>query len=84
MYTVKFSKSVEKALKKIDPTMRARVREKVKYLENNPRSGPNIKTLQGYSNMFRYRIGPFRLIYEVVDKDLIVWILEADWRGNIY
>jgi mRNA interferase RelE/StbE len=56
----------------------------MKYLEDNPRNGPNIKTMQGFSNRYRYRIGDFRVVYEVMDKELIVWVLETDWRGNIY
>lgn len=84
MYTVRFSKKAEKALKKIDPVMRRRVFEKMQYLENNPRGGPNIKKMQGFANRYRYRIGDFRVVYEVMDKELIVWVLETDWRGNIY
>ena len=48
--------------KKIDLVMRRQVLEKMKYLKNNPRSGPNIKTMQGFSNRYRYRIGDFRVI----------------------
>ncbi|WP_133512605.1 type II toxin-antitoxin system RelE family toxin [Candidatus Thiosymbion oneisti] len=84
MYTVRFSRRAEKSLKRIDPVMRRRILEKMKYLQNNPRSSPNIKTMKGFSNRYRYRIGDFRVIYEVIDKELVVWIIEADWRGNIY
>ena len=84
MYTVRFSKSDEKALKKIDPAMKRRVLEKMTNLTVSPRTGPNIKTMQGFSNRYRYRIGDFRVVYEVIDSELVVWVLEADWRGNIY
>ena len=84
MYTVRFSKKAEKALKKIDPVMRNRVLNKMKNLEMNPRNGPNIKTMQGFVNRFRYRLGDFRVVYEIIENDLVVWVLEADWRGNIY
>lgn len=84
IYTVRFSKTVEKALKKIDPVMRRRVLEKVGNLAVNPRGGPNIKTMQGFHNRDRYRVGDFPVVYEVIDSELIVWVLEADWRGNIY
>ena len=84
MYTVRFSKKAEKRLKKIDPAMRRRVLEKMKNLEINPRNGPNIKTMVGFVNRYRYRIGDFRVVYEIIDRDLVVWVIEADWRGNIY
>ncbi len=84
MYTVRFSKKAEKSLKKIDHVMRRRVLEKMKNLKKSPRNGPNIKTMQGFQNRYRYRVGDFRVVYEVIDKELVVWVLEADWRGNIY
>jgi len=84
MYTVRFSKKAEKALKKIDPVMRRRVLSKMDNLTRNPRNGPNIKTMQGFNNCYRYRIGDFRVFYEVIDGELVVWILETDWRGNAY
>ena len=64
--------------------MKRRVLQKMVNLQDNPRKGPNIKTMQGFSNRYRYRISDFRIIYEVIDSELVVWILEADWRGNIY
>ncbi len=84
MYTVRFSKKAEKTLKNIDPVMKRRVMEKMKYLIINQCNGPNIKTMQGYVNRYRYRIGDFRVVYEVIEEELVVWILENDWRGNIY
>jgi len=84
MYTVRFSKRAEKSLKKIDSVMRWRVLDKLKYLEINPRMGSNIKAMQGFTNRYRYRLGDFRIVYEVIDDDLVVWLLDADWRGNIY
>ena len=84
MYTIRFSKRAEKAFKKIDPVMKKRVFNKFKFIENSPRNGPNIKTMQWFSNRYRYKVGDFRIVYEVIDNDLVVWVLEADWRGNIY
>lgn len=84
MYTIRFSKKAEKAFKKIDPVMKGRVFKKLNNLKENPRNGPNIKTMQGFVNRYRYRVGDFRVVYEVIDKDVVVWILDADWRGNIY
>ena len=84
MYTVRFSKKAEKSLKKVGHVMRRRVLQKLGRLTENPRNGPNIKTMQGFHNRFRYRVGDFRIIYEVIDSDLVVWVLETDWRGNIY
>ncbi len=84
MYTVRFSKKAEKALNKIDHVMKRRVLQKIENITASPKNGPNIKKIQGFYDRYRYRIGDFRVIYEVIDSDLVVWVLESDWRGNIY
>ncbi len=84
MYTVRFSQKAEKALKKIDPVMWLRVFFKMENLTQSPRNGLNIKTMQGFQNRYRYKIGGFRVVYEVIDGELIVWVLETDRRGNAY
>ncbi|MCF6299402.1 MAG: type II toxin-antitoxin system RelE/ParE family toxin [Thiomicrorhabdus sp.] len=65
MYTVRFSKKAEKALKNIDPVMKRRVLSKVDDLTKKPRNDPNIKTMKGFKNRYRYRVGDFRVVYEL-------------------
>lgn len=83
MYTVRFSKKAEKALKRLNPVMRRRVLGKMKYLEDNPFNGPNIKSMKGFPNRHRYRVGDLRVVYEIIGQELVVWVLDLDWRGNL-
>lgn len=42
-------------------------------LRENPYYGPNIKKLRGYEPAtWRYRIGDFRLLYEIDDERVVV------------
>ncbi|QHT63954.1 type II toxin-antitoxin system RelE/ParE family toxin [Paenibacillus lycopersici] len=44
----------------------------------------DIKKMQGLENHFRLRIGSFRVIYTIIDNELIVIIDKNRSRGDIY
>ena len=54
-------------------------------LKQEPFFGPNIKKLRGYTpDMWRYRIGKFRLFYAVDADEGTVYILSVDLRRDAY
>ncbi len=54
-------------------------------LRQEPFFGANIKKLRGYSpDIWRYRIGKFRLFYVVDGEERIVCILSIDFRPDAY
>jgi superfamily I DNA/RNA helicase/mRNA-degrading endonuclease RelE of RelBE toxin-antitoxin system len=46
--------------------------------------GNTIKKLQGYENVWRYRLGDFRLIYAVAPEVHLIRLLAVGPRGSIY
>jgi len=44
----------------------------------------DIKSLQGYDNLYRLRIGQVHLIYQIENDGLIIFIIKAGNRGDIY
>jgi len=54
-------------------------------LRDNPHFGRNIKKLKNYQpETWRYRIGSYRLFFEVDEKESIVCMLAVDGRKNSY
>lgn len=54
-------------------------------LRENPFFGPNIKKLKGeYRELYRYRIGDYRLFYKVSEETVIVFILDIEARKDAY
>jgi mRNA interferase RelE/StbE len=55
-------------------------------LEKDPYYGPNIKRLKTSPKelLYRYRIGDYRVIYEVFKKKIIVLIVKIGARGDVY
>jgi mRNA interferase RelE/StbE len=48
------------------------------------RSDANAKKLAGYEDRYRLRVGDYRIIYEVIDRELIILILGVGHRREIY
>ena len=46
--------------------------------------GEDIKKLQGYDNVLRLRVGTYRIIYTVDNGKLIITVIDAGNRGQIY
>ncbi len=54
-------------------------------LRENPFFGPNIKKLKGeYKDVYRFRIGDYRLFYKISDETVIVFILDIEARKDAY
>ena len=46
--------------------------------------GEDIKPLKGHVGLMRLRIGTYRIIYTVDNNELIVMVIDAGNRGQIY
>jgi len=83
MYEVKFSKKAAKAYKKLPGDVRFRIDQKLSYLRMTPR-GADTKKLVGEQNAYRTRVGTYRIVYEIEDDKLIVWIVDVGHRSAVY
>ena len=84
MYKLIFDKEVEKFLKKQDMVLRRRIRDALLELAENPFQASDVKRLKGRQGQFRKRVGDYRIIYEIVDKQLIILVLKISSRGSAY
>lgn len=86
MYKVEFSKKSLKELKKTDKTesllILAWIRKNLEGCDNPRLNG---KALKGnMANLWRYRIGNYRLIAEINDEKVIILIINIGHRKDIY
>ena len=52
-------------------------------LQHNPRP-TNSKKLVGSKSVYRIRVGVYRIVYEIIDKELFVYVVDVDHRKDIY
>ncbi|MDR9437594.1 MAG: type II toxin-antitoxin system RelE/ParE family toxin, partial [Thiohalophilus sp.] len=76
-WRIRYARSVQKTVKKLHPRVRQRLRD---YLENriaqldDPRQVG--KPLKGqHSELWRYRVGDYRIICEIQDDTLVVLVI---------
>jgi len=54
-------------------------------LRENPYFGPNIKKLKGeYKEVYRFRIGDYRLFYTISEETVIIFMLDIENRKDAY
>ena len=54
-------------------------------LRKNPYFGSNIKKLKGnYKDLYRFRIGDYRLFYKISEDTVIVFIIDIETRKDAY
>ena len=75
--------SAEKQLDKLPKSVRVRVLDKLEELRQDPRPHGAIKLI-GADDLWRIRIGDYRVVYEIQDERLIVLVLRVAHRKDIY
>lgn len=82
MYKIIIKKKAKKFIDKLPKNERLRVAIAIEQLPN----GEDIKKLKGEKNkgLLRLRVGDYRIIYSVDDGKLIVYVIDAGNRGEIY
>ena len=82
LYQVEVAKPVQKYLAKLPVSIYLRLKQAILSLEANPRP-PGATKLTG-QEAYRIRVGNFRIIYEIHDKILLVKVIDAGHRRDVY
>ena len=82
-YKVVLTKSAEKSLGKIPNRLLTKIIQDLQNLEHNPRP-KGCKKLVNLDNLWRIRIGDYRVIYSIDDVILLVDVREIGHRKEIY
>jgi mRNA interferase RelE/StbE len=85
LYAVRFRRSAEKDLQRLDETVQGRVLEAAEGLATNPRPF-GFRKLQGRrrDDAFRIRVGDYRIVYTVDDGAKAVTIERVRHRREVY
>ncbi|HMN23101.1 MAG: type II toxin-antitoxin system RelE/ParE family toxin [Ignavibacteriaceae bacterium] len=81
-YKIEFKKSASKELNSLPNKEIKRILNSIDQLSEEPR-GVNSKKLSA-SKYYRIRVGDYRILYEVKDQILIIYIIKIAHRKDIY
>lgn len=82
-YEIEVSRTAEKQLRRLSQTDQQRVARKMWSLASDP-FPRGTRKLAGYEDVFRVRVGPWRMLYSVGAETLIIIILKIGHRGDVY
>ncbi len=85
MYSVELSQKTTNFLDKLDKHLKDRIEERLKNLAENPVPSDSkfIGRHEG-DKVFRYRVGGYRALYKVKEKEKVVLITKIDKRDRVY
>jgi len=81
-YSLQIKRSAAKALAKISKNDRIRLIEAIDRLREEPNAGGVLKG--EFAGLRRLRVGSYRIIYEVIDDQLVVLVVRVAHRRDVY
>jgi len=82
-YEIEISRTAERQLRKLAEEDQLRVVRAVMALANQPRPR-GARKLTGFDDVFRIRVGRWRVLYTVSDTRLVILVLKIGHRKDVY
>ncbi len=82
-YSLSFKSSAAKEFKKLPSPIQQRVGDAIEKLIDNPRHSGIVK-LKGDDNLYRFRVGDYRIVYEINDRLNKIIVTRIRHRRDIY
>ena len=80
MYQIIIKKVAKKFIDRLPTNEKRRIVSAIERLPN----GEDIKKLKRHDGLLRLRVGEYRIIYTVDHGELIVYVIDAGNRGQVY
>lgn len=82
-YTVLLRPAADRDISKLPSDIRSRLTDVLFTLESDPRP-PGVTKLTGNTNVWRVRVGDYRVLFEIDDPAQIVLVLRIAHRRDVY
>ena len=82
-YQVEFAPHAYRQFKKLERDTQLLLLGKIEALSSNPRPA-GVKKLASVENLYRIRVGDYRVVYEIRDRALVVVVVKIGHRRDVY
>lgn len=82
-YQVEITPAAKRQIKKLVKQTQELIIQRLEQLAENPRP-PGVLKMEGEENLYRVRIGDYRIIYEIQDRVLLIVVVKVGHRGDVY
>lgn len=83
VYTVEFTRKAARQFKKLSKNIQVRISSQIDKLSFDPRL-PGSKKLTGQEEIYRIRVGDYRVLYKIEEDKLVILVVEVGHRREIY
>lgn len=80
-YRAVFGRNARRGIRNAHPEIRGRIMERIELLCRNPRSG---KRMVGRGDLYRDRVGSYRIVYSIKDDVRSISIVRIGLRKGVY
>lgn len=82
-YSICFTRTARKELEAIDGITASKIISKIEILQSNPRPH-GCKKLIGQNTLWRIRVGEYRIVYTIDDRNYLIDIMIIRHRSSVY
>ncbi len=82
-YDIYFKPSAERELRRLPEDQQRRLVAEVELLAFDPRPVGVVK-MAGAENLWRIRVGRYRVVYEICDREVEILVLRIGHRKDVY
>ncbi|MGA9996313.1 MAG: type II toxin-antitoxin system RelE/ParE family toxin [Pyrinomonadaceae bacterium] len=82
-YSILFAPAANRQFRKLTLQVQKRLKPHIDALADNPRPSGVVK-LKGPEELYRIRVGDYRIIYEIKDIGLIILVVKIGDRRDVY
>ena len=82
-YRIELSPRAQRDFRALDGSVRRRIKRRIDSLAENPHPS-GIKKIEGEDDLYRLRVGDYRILYQVKEKILLILIVGIGHRRDIY
>jgi mRNA interferase RelE/StbE len=82
-YEIRIARRASKSLAGLERREQQRIRAAIELLAENPRP-PACVVMSGEQDVYRVRVGDYRIVYEVIDAMLVIHVVRVGHRRQVY
>lgn len=84
-YRVEFTRSAKKEFLALRQNVQDQVLESIEVIRKNPSTTVvRIRKLTGVESVYRFRVGDYRVIYELRARQLVILVIKIGNRREVY
>ena len=81
-WTINYVPSAARAIRKLDPAVRRRIRDTLQKISEDPERGKQLRL--GLTGLRAWRTGRYRIIYRLIESRIEILVLAIGHRRDVY